>query len=123
MLTVSVQNIDGVTILKCRGRLVRGTEKSLLCAAARLTGNLTLDISELDAIDAAGIGLLISLQAAGIYPILLNPTDSVRRVLMLTGVDTVVQISTSSSAETNPMQPMQAALIPDENVVAMPLAG
>jgi anti-anti-sigma regulatory factor len=34
-----------------------------------------LDLTQVDAIDAAGIGALASLQAAGVYLKLMNPTD------------------------------------------------
>jgi anti-anti-sigma regulatory factor len=42
--------------------------------------------------DAAGIGLLVSLQAAGVYLRILNPTKQVLDLLRLTEVDSVVEI-------------------------------
>jgi anti-anti-sigma regulatory factor len=45
---------------------------------------VTLDLTGVDAIDAAGIGCLVSLQASGIYLTLLNPTEQVREVLKVT---------------------------------------
>jgi len=48
-----------------------------------------------DAIDAAGIGVLVSLQAAGIYLKLVNPTRQVREVLRVTKLETVFEICES----------------------------
>lgn len=67
MLTLTVHNLGDMVILRCTGRIVRGEETAILCAAAQQQGrNVILDLSGVDAIDAAGIGLLVSLQAAGI---------------------------------------------------------
>ena len=66
MLTVTVDDLGEVVILRCLGRIVRGTETAILCTAVRQHGhNIILDLRKVDAIDAAGIGLLVSLQAAG----------------------------------------------------------
>lgn len=91
MLIVSTRKVNHATVLKCSGRMVLGQQRTLLCAAVRLS-EFALDLSEVEAIDAAGIGLLVSLQAAGVYLTLVNPSDAVRNVLRLTGVDTVLPI-------------------------------
>lgn len=103
MLTVTVQNSENAAILRCQGRIVRGEETAILCAAVGQRGrNLTLDLSGVDAIDAAGIGLLISLQAAGIYLKLLNPTERVREILRVTRVESIFEICESQSTEAMP---------------------
>jgi anti-anti-sigma factor len=51
-----------------------------------------LDLAEVDAIDAAGIGALVSLQAAGIYLKLMNPTPQVREILNITKLDSIFEI-------------------------------
>src|ERR1700735_2343694 len=56
-----------------------------------------LDLGGVNAIDAAGIGLLITLQAAGIYLQLLNPTRRVQEILKLTKLDSVFEICESPS--------------------------
>lgn len=100
MLTVTVQNSENAAILRCQGRIVRGEETAILCAAVGQRGrNLTLDLSGVDAIDAAGIGLLISLQAAGIYLKLLNPTERVREILRVTRVESIFEICESQSTD------------------------
>ena len=93
MLTVNVQSLDDLTILRCKGRIVRGEETALSCAAVQQQKReLILDLAEVDAIDAAGIGLLVSLQAAGIYLTLMNPTKQVREMLRVTQVDSLFEV-------------------------------
>jgi anti-anti-sigma regulatory factor len=100
MLTVSVKDSDDGVVLQCRGRIVRGHETAILCAAVGQQGrNVTLDLAGVDAIDAAGIGSLVALQASGIYPKLLNPTAQVREVLRVTQVDSVLEILEFQSIE------------------------
>ena len=94
MLTVTKQTFGDDTILRCSGRIVRGEETALLCAAVQQQQrNIILDLTEVDAIDAAGIGLLVTLQAAGFYLTLMNPTAQVREILRVTKLDTVIEIS------------------------------
>lgn len=93
MLTVSVENLTDTVVLHCRGRFVRGEESAILCAAVQHHGQeIVLDLSEVSTIDAGGIGALVSLQAAGIYLKLMNPTEPVRTVLELTGLRSVFEI-------------------------------
>ena len=100
MLTVTVQSLEEVTILQCFGRIVRGEETALLCAAVQQNDrNIILDLSEVDVIDAAGIGLLVSLQAAGIYLKLMNPTKRVREILKVTELESVFEICEFHSTE------------------------
>ena len=96
MLRVTVEHLDETVILRCTGRIVRGYETAILCAAVSHRGRkLVLDLSKVDAIDAAGIGALISVQAAGIYLQLLNPTKSVCEVLRVTNLDSIFELYTS----------------------------
>lgn len=93
MLTVAVKDSDDGVVLQCQGRIVKGGETAVLCAAiTQEARNVTLDLAGVDAIDAAGIGLLVSLQASGIYLRLLNPTEPVREVLRVTQLDSVFEI-------------------------------
>jgi anti-anti-sigma factor len=94
VLTVTNQSFGEMTILKCSGRIVRGEETALLCAAVQQQQrDIILDLSEVDAVDAAGIGLLVTLQAAGYYLTLMNPAAHVREILRVTKLDTVIEIS------------------------------
>jgi anti-anti-sigma factor len=101
MLNLTVHNSqDGVT-LSCVGKIVRGVETQLLCAASRQKGqNITIDMRHVEAIDAAGIGALVSLRAAGIYLKLANPNKQVREVLRITNLDTIFEFCESQTAET-----------------------
>jgi anti-anti-sigma factor len=68
-----------------------------LCAARRHYGrNIILDLTRVDGIDAAGVGALISLQAAGVYLKLMNPNKAIREVLRVTGLDSVIEICSSA---------------------------
>jgi anti-anti-sigma factor len=91
VLKVSVNHVGNAAILQCEGRIVRGEESRLLCASIG-SKEAIIDLSAVEAIDAAGVGMLVSLQAAGVYLTLLNPNDAVSNVLHLTGLDTVFDI-------------------------------
>jgi anti-anti-sigma factor len=93
MLSVTVEDLGDVVILHCLGRIIRGDETAILCAVVqRHERDIILDLRKVDAIDAAGIGLLISLQAAGIYLRLMDPNEHVREVLRVAGLDSVFEI-------------------------------
>ena len=105
MLTVTVETLNEAVVLHCAGRIVHGYETALLCTASRQHGRTVIvDLENVDAIDAAGIGLLVSLQAAGIYLQLLNPNHQVRELLRVTRLDSIFEI-----AETKPRRKMPAA--------------
>jgi anti-anti-sigma factor len=96
MLTVTNEKSGDAVVLRCRGRIVRGEETGLLCRAAANYGQtVVLELSEVELIDAAGIGLLVSLQAAGIYLKLMNPSRAVRETLSLTHLDSIFEICRS----------------------------
>ena len=95
MLNLTIQHLeDSTVILRCQGRIVSGEETAILCTAlAQHRSYIALDLTEVTTMDAAGIGVLVSLQAAGIYLQLLNPTPQVRELLRVTQLDTVFEIS------------------------------
>ena len=94
MLTVTLENVGDAVILHCIGRIVRGEETAILCSAVRHHGqNVILDLSQVDGIDAAGVGALIALRAAGIYLTLRNPSYPVSDVLRVTQLDTLLEIA------------------------------
>jgi anti-anti-sigma factor len=99
-LNVAVESACGVVTVRCQGRLVRGQETALLCAVIQRRGrDIILDLSGVTALDAAGIGALVSLQAAGTYLRLVGPSLVVRQVLKLTSLDSVFEISESECCE------------------------
>jgi anti-anti-sigma factor len=109
MLTITVETFGEGVVLRCLGRIVRGDETSILCSAVQQESrNVVLDLTEVDAIDAAGIGALVALQAAGVYLKLLNPTQQVREVLKVTKLDSIFEICESQS----PAAAMESAGLP-----------
>lgn len=98
MFKVMVENVDGQVVLHCEGRLVRGDETKLLCTALRQDRDqFIVDFREVTAVDAAGMGALVSLQAAGVYLTLVDPAPTVREVLSRTKLDSIFEISESGS--------------------------
>ncbi len=93
MLTVIAEVQHDVLILHCRGRIGRGDETAMLCSASRQAVRaIVLDLAEVETIDAAGIGALVSLQAAGFYLKLTNPTAAVREILRLTRLNSIFEV-------------------------------
>ncbi len=100
MLRVTIQKLGDLAILHCQGRIVRGQETSVLCAAVRRNGrNVLLDLRKVDGIDAGGLGALVSLRAAGFCLKLMDPAADVRRILSLTKLDSIFEICESESAD------------------------
>ena len=98
MLTVTARSSGDLLILECHGRIVRGNETSILCSAARGGArNVVIDLRDVESIDAAGVGALVSLQAAGIYLTLANPSAQVRETLKLTKLDSIFEIRESNA--------------------------
>jgi anti-anti-sigma factor len=94
MLNITIEHSKDAVTLHCQGRIVSGDETAILCTAlAQHRNYIALDLAEVTAMDAAGIGVLVSLQAAGVYLQLLNPTPQVRELLRVTQLDTVFEIS------------------------------
>ena len=103
MLTVTIEESEKNVILHCVGQIVRGWETSLLCAAmGQADRNIIVDLSHVDAIDAAGVGALISLQAAGLYLQMMNPAKAIRDGLRFSGLDSVFEIFTSLATSDQP---------------------
>jgi anti-anti-sigma factor len=100
VLRVMVQKLGELAILHCHGRIVRGQETSILCAAVRQNErNVILDLRKVDGIDAGGLGALVSLRAAGIYLKLMELAAHVRRILSLTKLDLIFEICESESTD------------------------
>ena len=93
MLKITVEDLGHVVILHGVGRIVRGEEAALLCPAVRQRGrDVILDLTQVDSIDAAGIGALLALQAAGVYLKIVNASRAVREVFRVTRVDSIFEI-------------------------------
>lgn len=112
MLDVIIENVDGRLIFTLQGRLVRGEDTKLVCAALRhAQREIMLNLSGLTAIDARGLGALVSLQAAGFYLRLANPTRNVLEVLARTKLDSIFEV-----LEAEPLEPVTPAVAPEPAV-------
>jgi anti-anti-sigma regulatory factor len=97
VLKITSQESRNGIVLECEGRIVFGEETTLLCAASAHYGrDVILDLSKVEAIDAAGFGALIALQAAGIYLQLANPNAAVLAALHRLKLDTVFAVRTAT---------------------------
>jgi anti-anti-sigma factor len=95
---VTSQKFGNVVILRCHGKIVRGQEAAILRAVAeQQRRDVILDLSQVDAIDAGGLGASLSLRAAGICLKLMDPVVRVREILSLTRLDSIFKICESES--------------------------
>jgi anti-anti-sigma factor len=99
MLTVKIERAGDVVVVKCAGRIVRGQESTLRNAflSQKLTRMYVLDLSEVEAIDAGGLTLLVALhrwtEDNSVHLKLVNPRPFVHDMLTRTHLDCVFDIS------------------------------
>jgi len=100
MLTVDKERTKDIAVVRCSGRLVRGESVSELrhaVAAQKDARVIVLDLTDLEFVDAGGLGTLASLhywsRSHGIQLKLVNPSPFVRDLLERTGLDRVLEIS------------------------------
>jgi len=106
MLKVTVRNKAEVAVFRCMGRMVAGEDARALWDGVRHTAGkllVVLDLAEVDAIDAAGLGLLVFLHTSasigGMELKLINPTQRTRKLLALTNLDSVLEICSPQDVE------------------------
>lgn len=98
MLVTQIRNSQQVSVLRCYGRLVYGDGADALRQAVRPQdeNHIVIDLSSVEAIDAAGLGVLAELEnwatARGGAIQLLNPTARLLEVLKTTGLNAVLEI-------------------------------
>jgi anti-anti-sigma factor len=106
MLRIVVEQSMDSALLRCSGRLVAGKEvlrlrEAVMCQAEKRS--VQLDLAGVEAIDAAGLGLLVSLHtlgwALGFGFQVRNPVPRVRSLLKLTRLESVLDIHPSDEAE------------------------
>jgi len=96
MLNVTVQNLGDASVLHCRGRILFGNTNLYKTALSQKgAGMLVLDLTQVQAIDAGGLGVLVELRAwasaNGIQLRLLNVTRAVERVLKSTRLNSIFE--------------------------------
>lgn len=98
MLSFTIHDLGGTQILECKGRLTIESAGSLRKGVmAQPHGSVVvLDFKEVTGVDAAGLGVLASLQAwaqrAGTEIKLMNLMPRVERTIELTGLKSVFTI-------------------------------
>lgn len=97
---INTQQTGDVAVLQCAGRMVRAQALALLRDAVTSLSQLrvvVLDLSEVEVLDAGGLGMLVSLHnwafANAIQLKLVNPSTLVRQMLELTRLTSVLHIS------------------------------
>lgn len=116
MLTVHVQSSPPRVTLLCHGRIVMGVEaETLRCiATSRAERRVVVDMQQVYGLDAAGLGLLVELHCwareRGDRLALAHPSASTRRLLALTGLDSVLEIEGSAAGQEFAPQPERSAM-------------
>jgi len=102
MLKVHTTNFGNVAVLCVQGRIVRG-ETDVLRRAVLAQANATVvvyDLARVNIIDAGGLGVLLELReqarSKGMEFKLKNVTQLVRRVLEITHLDSVFEVTPST---------------------------
>jgi anti-anti-sigma factor len=99
MLKVDIRSAPPAVTLFCAGRMTLGVEaETLRCVAtSRSERHLLLEMSKVHGIDAAGLGLLVELhhwaRRRSANLIVVNPSLRTHRMLALTRLDQVLNIS------------------------------
>ncbi len=99
MLEIKVEHWENATILRCAGQILFGSDIVYLRNHSMSQGRriLLLDLTRVDRIDAAGLGILVFLrnwaQFAGVELKIANPREHVQDLLRLTRLDSVLDIS------------------------------
>jgi len=119
MLKVDIHSAPPMVTLYCSGRVTLGLEaETLRCITlARSERHVSLNLSEVHGLDAAGLGLLVELhqwaqQRSGRLSIS-NPSVPAQRVIALTRLDRVLHIvgelaMADAAGEANEWQTMTA---------------
>jgi anti-anti-sigma factor len=98
MLSLRIEKLRDVTIIHCAGRIVFPDVRELRIVLLRQlrTRSLVLDLVNIAAIDAAGLGMLVSLRRSakqtGRILKLMNVTPWVERLLQLTKLKSEFEI-------------------------------
>jgi anti-anti-sigma factor len=99
MLKVHAKNLGTVAVLCLQGRIVNGETENLRNALHSVSevSTVILDLARVTTVDAGGLGMMLELreqaESKGIRFELMNVTRLVSRVLELTRLDSVFQIT------------------------------
>src|SRR5271166_6202465 len=99
MLRIDVDAVRHSATLRCSGRIVLGVEVEILrcMAEARNEACLMLDLSEVGAMDAAGLGLLVDLHCRSVCRgralRIMKASRCVRRLIALANLRSVFEVA------------------------------
>jgi len=100
MLQVNAKKLGTVAVLCLQGQIVNGETETLRAAVHSLAdvSTVKLDLARVTTVDAGGLGVMLELraqaEAKGIRFELMNVTKWVSRVLEVSRLDSVFQITT-----------------------------
>jgi anti-sigma B factor antagonist len=98
MLSLKIQNLGDVTVFQCAGRITAEDENAFRKAvlAESHVRMVVLDLAEVSAVDAAGLGMLVAVRAwakaTGTELKLMNLTPRVEEVLQLTNLRSAFEV-------------------------------
>ena len=115
-LNLAVSRQENVAVVHCAGRIVYRDEAAALCSKVTdllpHAQHIVLDLSQVDAIDGAGLGELLALRAHaqdhGCALTLASPVRLVREVLSLTRLSGVFAVFPTVEAALYPIQAQTA---------------
>jgi len=99
MLKVHTRKLGNVAVVSVQGRIVNGETASLRqeVDSQSTVNTVLLDLSRVSTIDASGLGLMLKMreetQSRGMRFKLMNVTNLVSRVLAVTKLDSVFEIT------------------------------
>ena len=99
MLRIDIQVVPHGATLRCSGRIVLGVEVEILrcIAEGRSEACLMLDLSEVHAMDAAGLGLLVELhcraRCRGQALKIVKASRCVHRLIALVSLQSVLEVA------------------------------
>ena len=99
MLKVHARNLGNVALLCMQGQIVNGETETLRKAVYSQShvSTVVLDLAQVSAVDAGGLGVMLELreqvQSKGIGFKLMNVSQMVRRVLEITRLDSVFEVT------------------------------
>ena len=102
MLKVQAEKMGSVAVLSLQGQIVNGETEILRNAVHSLgaTSAVILDLSRVTTVDAGGLGVMLALreqvESKGIHFQLINITRQVSRLLEITRLDSVFQITSGT---------------------------
>lgn len=105
MLKLEVQALPHLAVLRCSGRIVHGdgADDLLRAVMSQSAPQIQIDLSEVELIDAAGLGALVAVerwaeeQRRSIQ--LVHPSDHVRGLLEATRLNSVLQVRSEPRGE------------------------